>query len=105
MEEKETKGLSFFQTKTGKFLKVIDIIGVILGVIGLGVAIFEFVLYIRNIDTTPYETILHVGDSFLTASMICIFGTSLIVLENNSNEKRKKEKEIATKKEETKTNE
>ena len=77
MAGKKEKELDFYKTNLGKFMKIVEIIGCILVVLGLGLAVFEAVVHAKNLQE-QYQSIIGVGNSAITYGLICLLANGII---------------------------
>lgn len=80
----------FHKTKTGSFMKIICIIGIVLMALNLIIGGFEAFVNIKNLDYDKYKTLFTLGEYFGNVAAIMILGYSLTLLEYLSEQKRKK---------------
>ena len=73
----EKNELDFYKTDLGKFMKLVEIIGCILVVIGLGLAVFEAVVHAKNLEE-QYQSIIDFGNSAIIYGLICLLANGTI---------------------------
>ena len=108
LEEYQKIGKEFTKTNFGKFMAVVAILSFILIVIGLGLAVFEAIIYAKDLDVNKHQPFIDLGDICMEyaedGGLLCLFvyGIMLPLLNKNNAEKdkttsaNKKEFDIAT---------
>lgn len=71
---KEKDFLDFYKTDLGKFMKLVEIVGCILIVIGLGLAIFQAIIHANDL-AEQYKSIIDFGDNAVIYGLICLLAS------------------------------
>ena len=67
-------------------MKVAEIIGCILTILGLVLAIFEAIVHSKNLED-KYQSIIEFGNSAIKYGLICLFANSITRMEHDAKNK------------------